>query len=61
MERVVRVVLDVNTALEAARLFNPDTVPMCLVLDAEGNEQGRFVGFAAAKEHADWLSSFVDE
>ncbi|MHC4841293.1 MAG: hypothetical protein ACYTDT_10130 [Planctomycetota bacterium] len=57
----LRVVLDVNEHTETTSLFNPDAIPVCVVLNAEGAEQGRFEGFAEAEEHATWLKSFVDE
>ncbi|MCF6228165.1 MAG: hypothetical protein L3J82_05795 [Planctomycetes bacterium] len=55
----IRVIIDTADDNEITSLFSPSAIPVSIVLNADGKEQGRFVGFANAEDHAKWLGSFV--
>ncbi|MCZ7606295.1 MAG: hypothetical protein M5U25_09520 [Planctomycetota bacterium] len=57
-EGYIRQLLDVEDDSELTKLFQPDAIPVAIVLNAEGLELGRKVGFVEPDEYAKWLESF---
>ena len=54
----VRLVLDVEADRETTAMFTPDAIPVAVVLNAEGRELGRKVGFVESEPYSQWLKGF---
>lgn len=55
----VRLVLDLEADREAAGLFAPDAIPVAVVMNLEGKELGRKIGFVQPDPYAEWLAGLI--
>jgi len=55
--RFEHAVLDVEADAATAKLFAAEAIPVAIVLDAQGMELARLVGFSPPEEFAKWLDS----
>jgi thioredoxin-related protein len=53
--RFERIVLDIEKDASATAPFKPEAIPVAVVLDANGNELARKVGFVPPDDYAAWL------
>lgn len=52
----VRLVLDLEANREVAAMFDPNAIPVAIVLNLDGTELGRKVGFVEPDLYAEWLA-----